>query len=105
MVGGAPFDPAGVKRIRIRISPQRIPRKPLPRREVFDRDGWACVICGRKQDLAVDHILPVSRGGGDEMDNLQTMDRYCNSRKGARIISNEDLRMELFGFRNREELT
>jgi hypothetical protein len=53
-------------------------------RKVWDRDGWECVSCRTHVDLTVDHIIPVSRGGSDELDNLQTMCRPCNSRKGAR---------------------
>lgn len=54
------------------------------RTAVYDRDGWACVTCGRGDDLSLDHIQPVSRGGSDDIDNLQTMCRSCNSRKGAK---------------------
>ncbi|MET8430066.1 HNH endonuclease [Nocardia sp. NPDC004860] len=52
---------------------------------VFDRDDHQCVFCGSAEDLALDHIYPWSRGGDDTVDNLQTLCRSCNSRKGARI--------------------
>ncbi|MDS7968251.1 HNH endonuclease [Acinetobacter sp. V117_2] len=29
--------------------------------------------------------MPVSRGGGDEMENLQTLCRVCNARKGTNL--------------------
>jgi len=35
--------------------------------------------------LTKDHILPVSLGGSDELDNLQTMCDKCNSKKGNKI--------------------
>lgn len=53
-------------------------------RRIWDRDGWQCVTCGTSKDLTVDHIIPVSKGGTDDDDNLQTMCRSCNSRKGNR---------------------
>lgn len=52
---------------------------------VFDRDGYACKHCGTRQSLTVDHVIPVSRGGSDEMDNLQTLCGPCNSIKGATL--------------------
>jgi len=53
--------------------------------KVFARDGYQCLHCGSRNDLTVDHIVPVSRGGSDFLSNLQTLCRPCNSRKGARI--------------------
>lgn len=55
------------------------------RHEVFKRDNYTCVECGaRKEDgatLHVDHIIPVSKGGTDELDNLQTLCSDCNLNK------------------------
>lgn len=52
------------------------------RLSVFRRDRFRCVVCGRNDDLTVDHILPISKGGTDEEKNLQTMCQRCNLRKG-----------------------
>jgi hypothetical protein len=48
------------------------------------RDGCQCKVCGSIESLTLDHVLPLSRGGTDEPDNLQILCRSCNSRKGAR---------------------
>lgn len=63
-------------------------RKTLPkkiRQSVFERDHFSCLYCQNTSDLTVDHIVPVSRGGGDEMENLQTLCRVCNARKGTNL--------------------
>jgi len=85
--------------------------------EVFKRDNFTCRYCGRsvssedlpvlkKSDdpaldelmvqmklakyeviLEVDHVIPRSRGGGDDMDNLMTACKDCNRGKGARLLA------------------
>lgn len=54
------------------------------RRKVFERDAYRCVHCGDHIDLTVDHIHPESKGGTLDMDNLQTLCRPCNCRKGVK---------------------
>lgn len=52
---------------------------------IFERDRHTCRLCGASDDLTVDHIWPQSLGGDDELDNLRTLCRSCNSKKGARV--------------------
>ena len=62
-------------------------KKAIPRalsKAVFERDAYRCVACGGHIDLTCDHIVAESRGGPTTYENLQTMCRSCNSRKGAR---------------------
>jgi len=57
------------------------------RHEVFKRDGYKCVECGATKEtttLHVDHIIPKSEGGTDELDNLQTLCDKCNLAKSNR---------------------
>lgn len=42
-----------------------------------------CGVCGTTENLSFDHIIPISRGGSDEPENIQTLCRVCNSRKGV----------------------
>lgn len=56
--------------------------KMLP--EIAKHDGTLCRHCGATQKLTVDRIIPRSRGGTNDLDNLQLLCRACNSRKGAR---------------------
>lgn len=53
-------------------------------KRVMERDHFRCVTCGTHLDLCCDHIVPESKGGPTTFENLQTMCRPCNSRKGAR---------------------
>lgn len=52
--------------------------------QLVERDGNKCRECGATSDVTVDHIQPLSRGGSNDLANLQLLCRQCNSRKGAR---------------------
>ena len=68
-------------------------RKPLSKKmrfEIFERDNFTCQYCGRqapKVELQVDHILPVSRGGKNNKDNLITACVDCNIGKSDAMIT------------------
>ncbi len=55
------------------------------RATVLLRDGSACVRCGSREWLTMDHVYPWSLGGSDEADNLQTLCMPCNRHKGAKV--------------------
>lgn len=44
----------------------------------------ACYYCGHRDNLTVDHLVPLVRGGPDEADNLIWACRSCNSSKHGR---------------------
>jgi hypothetical protein len=54
------------------------------RARIYKRDNHECVYCGSKKDLTLDHVMPKSRGGGNEWTNLVTSCFKCNLRKGNR---------------------
>jgi hypothetical protein len=62
--------------------------------QVFERDDFKCVACGKTAHdgaiLHVDHIIPRSKGGNDEMNNYQTLCHLCNIGKSNK--SEKDLR-------------
>jgi len=57
------------------------------------RLGGACVSCGRTDDIQIDHILPVAKGGTNDIRNLQPLCRRCNVRKGAKVLAGTQLRL------------
>lgn len=54
------------------------------RHEIFTRDDYRCQECGATDRLEVDHITPITKGGSDDPENLQTLCKSCNCRKGNR---------------------
>jgi len=70
-----------------KVKPKRSPIPGALRHEVFKRDGYKCVECGATNQevrLHVDHIIPISQGGSNELDNLQTLCIDCNLAKSNR---------------------
>lgn len=71
---------------------KRVKVMPALRWQVFQRDAWKCVACGRHSHdgvlLHVDHVLPRSLGGKDALDNLQTLCGECNIGKSNRDNTN-----------------
>ena len=63
--------------------------------EIYERDGWVCKLCGEmvQRDAkwpeplspSLDHIVPLSKGGGHLRDNVQLAHLICNVRKGNRV--------------------
>ena len=51
-----------------------------------ERDGERCLNCGARSDLALDHILPIAKGGLSKIENLQLLCAPCNQRKGKLVI-------------------
>ncbi|HEY5476949.1 MAG TPA: HNH endonuclease [Tepidiformaceae bacterium] len=64
------------------------PKVRLTRKEIFARDNWACVYCGRQtRDLTLDHVMPRHRGGPHTWENLVSACKPCNHRKAGRTPS------------------
>lgn len=60
--------------------------------QLVRRDGSRCHYCGRQltqnksaeyvaTGCSIDHVIPISRGGSSDIDNLVLACRQCNGRK------------------------
>lgn len=77
------------------LTPKRLPTQARARSwitlrfTIMQRDGFRCLLCGvaAKDDpdvrLEVDHIIPRSRGGTNDPENLWTLCHACNRGKGT----------------------
>ncbi len=55
------------------------------RREVWRRDSGKCVICGSREKLEYDHIIPVSKGGSNTARNIELLCEKHNRSKSDAI--------------------
>lgn len=83
-------------------TPTSTPKKSKPQRnrnvsprlrlKVLERDDFRCVLCGRSPvtdfgvKLQIDHVVPFSKGGTTEFENLQTLCWECNIGKGDKEV-------------------
>ena len=71
------------------IRPQSNPN--FTRFNVFLRDKFSCQYCGSKNELTFDHLLPRSKGGKTNWENVVTACSACNVKKGGRLIYNSGM--------------
>lgn len=61
--------------------------------DIKDVWGNACAYCGDKSShLTQDHVIPLSRGGQDEIGNVVPACKSCNSSKGNKLLSEWKIR-------------
>lgn len=74
-------------------------RKALPkslRDKIIKKYKGVCqnCRCDDPRKLSIDHIKPFSRGGPDTETNLTVLCRSCNSKKGAKLLSEVSYQMD-----------
>jgi len=58
------------------------------RRLIIERDNGICYLCNKQipfNEIEIDHLIPRSRGGSSQPDNLSVSCMKCNRHKGNRI--------------------
>ena len=74
------------------IKPRSNPN--FTRFNVFLRDKFTCQHCGDKSDLTFDHLLPKSKGGLTDWENVVTACSTCNVKKGGKLYNKCDLKLK-----------
>lgn len=77
--------------------PKRKTIKRSVRRALLERDAFTCQLCFEVVDRdahpgaplypALDHVVPRSKGGSDDVSNLRTAHNFCNARKSDMTLS------------------
>ena len=80
-----------------KVTKQDNKRKNVPNKlrfEVFKRDSFTCQYCGQSAPnvvLEVDHLLPVSKGGDNDILNLITSCWTCNNGKSNILLTDNTM--------------
>ena len=73
------------------------------REEIYYRDWNACLKCFSEVNITIDHIIPLSKGGTNHKENLQTLCKPCNEEKADRAIDyrvlSEGVEIDFFDWR------
>ncbi len=70
--------------------------RALSRKNILLRDRYSCQFCGRAfpaAELTLDHVIPRSRGGKTDWDNLVACCQSCNNHKGDRLPEEAGLKL------------
>ena len=54
--------------------------------ELLPRQSFRCVICNKVGTDHIDHRIPLSRGGSNDIDNLQALCAACNIEKSDKLV-------------------
>jgi 5-methylcytosine-specific restriction endonuclease McrA len=77
---------------------------PLSRRTLMLRDGYTCQYCNTqpgRENLTIDHVIPRSRGGRTEWENVVAACGPCNRRKGNRTPDEAGMKLLTYPHRPR----
>ncbi|KAL3701041.1 hypothetical protein R1sor_019063 [Riccia sorocarpa] len=72
---------------------QKMVKLNLNRSNVFLRDKFRCQYCYSRENLTIDHVVAVSRGGGWTWDNLVTACAKCNLKKADKSLEEAHMRL------------
>jgi 5-methylcytosine-specific restriction endonuclease McrA len=88
--------PSVIRLLRYVRIKKRFDYVPFSRANIYARDAYTCQYCAQSHptpELTFDHVVPVSRGGRKDWENIVTCCVSCNRKKGGRTP--EEARMRL----------
>ncbi|XP_078436549.1 HNH endonuclease [Wolffia australiana] len=65
----------------------------LTRKGILFRDSFTCQYCSSRENLTIDHVTPISKGGEWKWENLVTACSRCNSRKGQKTLEQANMKL------------
>ena len=67
---------------------------PCTRKNIILRDENQCQYCRerfKEADLTIDHVIPRSKGGKNQWDNVVAACKPCNQKKGSHMLENSSV--------------
>ena len=61
---------------------------------VLEAYGSSCLACG-KGEVTIDHVIPISKGGRNEIHNVQPLCSWCNTSKGVKVVDYRPFPLEV----------
>ncbi|XP_068635406.1 uncharacterized protein [Aristolochia californica] len=77
----------------LQVAKRRRIKHNLSRKSIFFRDHYLCQYCSSGENLTIDHVLPISRGGEWKWENLVTACAKCNSKKGQKTLEESNMKL------------
>lgn len=60
---------------------------------IYKRDDNKCQYCGSTRHLTIDHVIPKSKGGSEDWDNLVVACSSCNTKKGDKLLEQTGMKL------------
>ncbi|KAK1393205.1 HNHc domain-containing protein [Heracleum sosnowskyi] len=77
----------------LQVVKRRRIRSTLSRKNILARDNFTCQYCSSSENLTIDHVVPIARGGEWTWENLVTACSRCNNRKGQKILEEANMKL------------
>ena len=61
---------------------------------VMIRDNFRCLYCDSDENLTIDHVIPLAKGGKTTWENSATACKTCNSLKRDRLLKDTNLHLK-----------
>jgi len=54
--------------------------------ELLNKYEGKCLQCGSTENIEADHVVPITKGGSNSIENIQPLCRRCNRKKWTKIL-------------------